>query len=72
MGGLKRHLVNLTREAAVGEFRVKELVLDTFLLSSTYRLILVEIGRATVGCNRSLQFLFLKTQLSYNIGPLAK
>ena len=29
----------------VGEFRVKELVLDTFPPSSTFRLILVEIGR---------------------------
>ena len=29
----------------VSEFRVKELVLDIFLLYSTYRLILVGIGR---------------------------
>ena len=29
----------------VSEFRVKELVLDTFPLSSTFRLILVGIGR---------------------------
>jgi hypothetical protein len=29
----------------VGKFRVKKLVLDTFSLSSTYRLILVGIGR---------------------------
>ena len=29
----------------VSKFRVKELVLDTFPLSSTYRLILVGIGR---------------------------
>ena len=29
----------------VGKFRVKELVLDTFPLSSTFRLILVETGR---------------------------
>ena len=29
----------------VGEFRVKELVLDTFPLSSTFRLILVGTGR---------------------------
>ena len=29
----------------VSEFRVKELVLDTFSLSSTYRLTLVETGR---------------------------
>jgi len=29
----------------VSKFRVKELVLDIFLLSSTYRLILVGIGR---------------------------
>ena len=29
----------------VSKFRVKELVLDTFSLSSTFRLILVGIGR---------------------------
>jgi len=33
----------------VGEFGVKELVLDMFLLSSTYRLILVKIGRGNGG-----------------------
>ena len=31
--------------AIVGEFRVKELVLDTFPPSSTFRLILVRTGR---------------------------
>ena len=35
----------LVSKSRVGEFRVKELVLDTFSLSSTYRLILVGIGR---------------------------
>ena len=33
----------------VGKFRVKELVLDTFSLSSTFRLILVGIGRGVGG-----------------------
>ena len=33
----------------VGEFRVKELVLDTFPLSSTFRLILVGTGRGAGG-----------------------
>ena len=33
----------------VGKFRVKELVLDTFSPSSTFRLILVGIGRGVGG-----------------------
>ena len=33
----------------VGKFRVKELVLDTFPLSSTFRLIPVGIGRGVGG-----------------------
>ena len=38
-------MVNFFIGVIVSEFRVKELVLDTFPLSSTFRLILVEIGR---------------------------
>ena len=38
-------MVNFFIGILVSEFRVKKLVLDTFLLSSTYRLILVGIGR---------------------------
>ena len=38
-------MVSFFIEALVSEFRVKELVLDIFLLSSTYRLTLVGIGR---------------------------
>jgi hypothetical protein len=38
-------LVNFFIRVIVGKFRVKELVLDTFPLSSTSRLILVGIGR---------------------------
>ena len=45
MGGLRRYLVSFFIGTLVSEFRVKELVLDTFLLSSTYRLILVGIDR---------------------------
>jgi len=42
--GLGRCSVSLIRGAVVSEFRVKELVLDAFLLSSTYRSIPVGIG----------------------------
>jgi hypothetical protein len=45
VGGLRRHLVSFFIGAIVGKFRVKELVLDTFSLSSTYRLTLVGIGK---------------------------
>ena len=45
MRGLGRHLVGFFMEILVSKFRVQELVLDIFSLSSTYRLILVRIGR---------------------------
>jgi len=45
VGGLERCLDNFFLGALTGEFRVKELVLDAFFLSSIYRLILVGIGR---------------------------
>ena len=45
MGGLGRYLVGFFIGVLVSEFRVKELVLDIFPLSSTYRLILLGIGR---------------------------
>jgi hypothetical protein len=45
VGGSRRHLVSFFIVILVSKFRVKELVLDIFLLSSTYRLILVGIGR---------------------------
>ena len=45
MGELGRYLVSFFAGVIVGKFRVKELVLDTFSLSSTFRLILVGIGR---------------------------
>ena len=38
-------MVSFFIETLVSEFRVKEPVLDIFPLSSTYRLILVGIGR---------------------------
>jgi hypothetical protein len=38
-------LVSFFVGVIVGKFRVEELVLDTFSLSSTYRLILVGTGR---------------------------
>jgi len=46
VGGLGRYLVSFFIGALISEFRVKELVLDTFPLSGTYRLILVGIGRS--------------------------
>ena len=45
MGGLGRRLVNFFLRVLVSEFRVKELVLDTFFLPSIYRLILVGVSR---------------------------
>jgi len=45
VGGLGRRLVSFFIGALISEFRVKELVLDTSPLSSTYRLIPVETGR---------------------------
>jgi len=42
VGGLGRRLVGFFIGALIGEFGVKELVLDTSPLSSTYRLTLVE------------------------------
>jgi hypothetical protein len=44
VGGLGRYLVSFFIGVIVSKFRVKELVLDMFSLSSTYRLILVGIG----------------------------
>ena len=41
MGGLGRHLVSFFVIALVSKFRVKEPVLDIFILSSVYGLILV-------------------------------
>ena len=38
-------MVSFFAKVIVGEFRVKEPVLDTFPLFSTFRLILVGIGR---------------------------
>jgi hypothetical protein len=38
-------LVSFFIGVIVGKFRVKELVLDTFPLSSTFRLILIGTGR---------------------------
>jgi hypothetical protein len=43
--GLGRRLVSFFIGVIVSKFRVKELVLDIFSLSSTYRLILVGTGR---------------------------
>ena len=40
-----RRSVNFFTGALVSEFRVEELVLDAFFLSSIYRLILVGISR---------------------------
>ena len=45
MGELGRYLVSLFIEVIVSKFRIKELVLDTFPLSSTFRLTLVGTGR---------------------------
>jgi hypothetical protein len=45
VGGLGRYSVSFFIGAIVSEFRVKELVLDTFSLSSTYGLTPVETGR---------------------------
>ena len=55
MGGSRRHLVSFFIGILVGKFRVKELVLDIFLLSSTYRLILVGIGRGDGIADSGLQ-----------------
>ena len=49
MGGLRRHLVSFFTGVIVGKFGVKELVLDTFPLSSTFRLTLVGTGRGAGG-----------------------
>ena len=57
---LGRYLVNLTGETVVGEFRVKELILDMFLLSSTYRLILVGIGRGNSGLQQISSISFFR------------
>jgi hypothetical protein len=45
-------LVNFFIGALIGEFRVKELVLDVFFPPSIYRLILVGIGLILVGIGR--------------------
>ena len=42
---MKRRSVNFFAGVLVGEFRVEELVLDAFFLSSICRLILVGISR---------------------------
>jgi hypothetical protein len=42
-------LVSFFIEVIVSKFRVKELVLDTFPLSSTFRLTLVGTGRGVGG-----------------------
>ena len=60
MGGLRKYLVNLTRGAAVSKFRVKELVLNTFLLSSTFRLIPVRTGRGDGGLRRISSISFFR------------
>ena len=44
MRGLGRRSVSFFMGVIVSKFRVKELVLDTFSLSSTYRLTLVGTG----------------------------
>jgi hypothetical protein len=46
VGELGRRLVSFFLGVIVSEFRVKELILDMFSLSSTYRLTLVGTGRA--------------------------
>jgi len=45
VGKLGRRLVNLTKGVIISEFGVKKLVLDTFFLFNTYKLILMEIDR---------------------------
>ena len=45
MRELGRYLVSFFIEILVSKFRVKELVIDIFPLSITYRLILIGIGR---------------------------
>ena len=45
MGELGRYLVSFFIGVIVSKFRVKKLVLDTFPLFSTFRLILVGMGR---------------------------
>ena len=45
MGGLGRYLDNFFLGALTGEFGVKELVLNTFFLSSIYGLIVVGTGK---------------------------
>jgi hypothetical protein len=45
VGGLGRYLVSFFIGVIVSKFRVKKLVLDMFPLFSTFRLILVGIGR---------------------------
>ena len=52
-------MVNLIKRAVVGEFGVKELVLDTFFLSSICGLILVRIGRGSSMADDGLQWIFL-------------
>jgi len=57
---LKKYLINLTREAVVSEFGVKESVLDIFLPSSIYKLILVGINRGNSGLRRISSISFFK------------
>jgi len=44
-------LVNFFLGVLISEFRVKELVLDTFFLPSVYRLILVAASRGNGGAD---------------------
>ena len=48
MGELRRYIVNFFIGALVGKFRIKKLVLNTFLLFSIYRLIPVGVNRVIV------------------------
>ena len=55
MGGLGRYLVSFFIGIIVSKFRVKKLALDIFPLSSTFRLILVGIGRGVSIADSRLQ-----------------
>ena len=57
-GKSERHSVNLIKESAVSKFRVKELVLNIFFLSSTCGLILVKTGGGDGVINGKLQQIF--------------
>ena len=55
VGGSGRHSVNLIKKVVVSEFRVKKLVLDAFLPSSTYKSIPVKTGRGNSIADSKLQ-----------------